>query len=400
MATFSLANAVNSMASSHNGMMPMYPGANPLHSRQYASNQYPNINTQAACAPTWTVPCSEEASPGGEHYGLDQAYVSNHNSMSNVYGGRYWWGQPGQKAFLNGSGVYLDQENAMTSSYATNDLPYVSTSGLRLAVTTEAVSPLNMKSLHSSLSLSSMSARPHPRQMADSLMSQQHLPIPHSTRASVSTSMVDQLQTRSLPSTQMMNVATTLKTNGEYTKAAVSGNTDLSDTDADMLTSELGPPPISKGYSSMWLIANGPNLTYVTDSTPTSPGHATMGSGSQLNFSTSTLLESMPAPASGATHSNFRKYTLPTSSSTETVSVLSNENSHANLYSYITDNASKRSLGDSSGESNLVSGQSYSPLGQPSPQRSETYESLGKDSFGARNASTHRTSLLTVDRSY
>jgi hypothetical protein len=196
--------------------------------------------------------------------------------------------------------------------------------------------------------------------------------------------------------------------NSEYLKAAMAWNTDSSGSDMqsnnalDGNTSELGSLSNSKDYTSAATVTDAV-IPYVTASGPNSPEPATTSSGSHLNFSTSTLLEAMPAPTSNTPYSNFRNYNLPTSSSTEAANippVLTSDSPHSNIYTYSVENGPKRdSFGEMAGESTLVSGKPYSPLDHPPPQNTAVYSALRRDEFN-RNAPTNPSSISSLNRSY
>ncbi|KAF2199907.1 hypothetical protein GQ43DRAFT_98466 [Delitschia confertaspora ATCC 74209] len=377
-------HAANSLGTVYNGMIPIYSAGNPLYSRPFNSNQFPNISTKPPYRTTWTIPCSEETSPVAENYGLDHNYLPSQNTVANVYNDSYRWNPHSPRPFLNATGTYLDQEAPMTSSCATTGLPYISTAGIRPPTTGEGASPLNMTSLETTLPIS-LSQRPHRRQMGDVAVPQRQLPFPQPTRGQVTTNAVDQMQTRALPPSHVMNGAPTMSANDVYATGVV-----------DQTSAELVTSSDPKDYATIANI-NDAMLAYPPNSaaaSPTSPRP-------QLNFSTSTLLNSMPAPATSATYSNFRNYTLPTSSSTETVSLMSRENSQTNLYSFSSDSTSKGgSMGDVGGESTLVSGQSYSPLGHPQPQNAAAFEALRRGSFDTRNGPTHQSSMSSLNRGF
>ncbi|KAF1955400.1 hypothetical protein CC80DRAFT_94326 [Byssothecium circinans] len=312
-----------SIANQH-AMMPVYNNGVPLYSR----TSYPQLDTK------WTVPyqTGEETSPV-ETYNLDQpnAYLPNPNTMlASVYGSYRW----------------TQSTHEPGSVYSSQSVPYIQTN-VRDTTTSEALSPLNMTSLQSSLPSGAHSRLMDP-------LPQRQLPIPQPSPAQTTRNIVDQIQDQRLRSTH----------------AATS---------------------VSAGESTVGYLP-----TIVND-----PG--TSSAGPPLNFGTTSLLTAVPA-AIPTTYSNFRNYNLPTSSSTEALSTMARQNSQANLYSFSPDNSSKRhSAGDASSNDNaLVSGHRYMPLSQTEsqPHHQDSLESLRRDSYNNRTVPVHRASTSNLNRSY
>jgi len=365
------------------------PGSLYPNARAYGPTQFPNINPRPPYAQTWPLAVAEETSPVAENFNMDQNLVSEQNAMPNLYTG---WNQATQRPPLNGGVDYLQHDATA--------LPYISTTGIRPAGANEAgVSPLSMTSLNSTLPISNP-AKAHPKEIADGL----RLPIPHPTRTSVSTNVADELQTRALPPTHMGNGLTTMSVNGDSSKTAMAWSSGAPgvETDTPIPETPMGVPETRKVYPGLMKnmgAVNGAVMSYTSAPAPPGPNPAP-NSRPPINFSTSTLLDGMPASTTtgAATYSNFRNYQLPTSSSTETVNLLSSESSQTSLYSYSTDSASKRSsLDDGAGHSTLVSGHSYSPLGNTTVPTTESYEPLRRDSF---TAARNRTSLSSGGASF
>ncbi|KAF2177678.1 hypothetical protein K469DRAFT_602568 [Zopfia rhizophila CBS 207.26] len=405
------ANAVGNLAtvSNPNAMMPIYDAtASSLYSRTFPSSHYPQANTKSLFPQTWTVPYSEEASPV-ENYGPDQSapYLSTQNDVANAYGQSYRWNQTDQKTLHNGHNAYLEHEAAITSSYTPSRLPYISTSNVRPTVTTEGLSPLNMTALQSTLPIA-LPERPLQRQIQipENTVPPRHLPILPPPPSQPIRNPVDEFQDRALRSSQVAS-GSSMNTNGAYAKAAMAWNVETAGSDAHGHTSvesasaEIATLPISsKDYASATNVTEGV-LGYIpaTASVTEEPAPSTVTP--LLNFSTSTLLETIPAPATSANYSNFRNYALPTSSSAETLSLLTRQSSSTNLYSFSTDSTSKRSsLGDASSKTTLVSGQQYTPLCQPETQHTASLEALRPQPFESQRVPTHHASMSNLNRSF
>jgi hypothetical protein len=183
-------------------------------------------------------------------------------------------------------------------------------------------------------------------------------------------------------------------------------NTDASSVDLiAQTTSSTSVPGVSDGVMGYVPVRNAVNEAVTESSSPPSQPQPQPQSQQQqqqqIDFNSSTLLETMPAPAVTSTYSNFRNYTLPSSSSPEQLSVLARQNSHNNLYSFNSDSASKRrSICDQSNEAVLVSGLRYTPLSQPEMQHAASFEGLRRDEFETRHAPLQRASISNLNRSY
>jgi hypothetical protein len=393
-----------------NGMMPIYnTGPSPFYARSVPTSQYPQLETKNAYPHSWTIPYSEETSPV-EAFNLDQsaAYTPNQNNLTNPYGDNYRWSQSNRKPLHHGHNAYLEQETSMPNSYSAHGLPYIQTN---LQVTgSEAQSPLNMASLHSTLPIS-LPKRPQPRQMQvpEASVSQRQLPMPQPSPAQSSRNVVDQLQDQRLRSVQVKDGSSLNNTN-TYSKPAMTWNTEPNvseiqeniTTDASSAelmtqsTSSASVSGIDDGLMGYIPVTTSDNEAITASSSPPSQQQQ-----HQINFNTSTLLETMPTSVTTSTYSNFRNYTLPTCSSSEQLSILARQNSHNNLYNFSSDNASKRySFGDHTNEAALVSGQRYTPLSQHHTQHAPGLEGLRRDGFETRHAPLHRASMSNLNRSY
>jgi hypothetical protein len=398
-----------------NEMMPIYnAGSSPFYTRSVPTNHYHQLDTKTVYPNTWTVPYSEDTSPT-EAYSLDHSttYMQNPNNLTNVYGDNYKWNQTNRKHLLHGHDTYLEQETSIPNTYLTHSLPYIQTN-LRAAGGSEVQSPLNMASLQATLPVP-LPQRPRSQhmQVPEAGVPQRQLPIPHPSSAQSSRNVVDQLQDQRLRSSQSMG-GSSLKAPGSYSKAAMTwnpepsvsenqGNITTDTSSADLMaqaTSSTSVSGVSEGVMGYVPVTNSVSEAVTESSSPPSQSQPQQQQ-QQINFNASTLLESMPAPAITSTYSNFRNYTLPSSSSSEQPSVLVHQNSHNSLYSFNSDSASKRhSTCDQSNEALLVSGQRYTPLSQPEMQHAAGFEDLRRDEFGTRHAPLQRASMSNLNHSY
>jgi hypothetical protein len=358
----------------------------------------PNIDTKSTVYPeNWIIPNSEETSPV-ETYGLDQStpYVSTQSTLSNVYGPSHQWNGSSLRNSPTGVHTYLGQEAA--SSYTTSNVPNIQPGINRTS--TEALSPLNMTSISSALP-SSLPERPHPRQsrVMDSNVPQRQLPVPQPSPAQSTRNTVDMLQDQRLRSAQITN-GNSMSLNSSSAKPPITWPTDTSMPGSDSQSIA------SSEASSTGHLPQASTATPVTDLTGLSvlASATTMGTKNSttlstqpaLNFSTSTLLDTISVPSS--TYSNFRNYALPTSSSTDPIHVLTQKSSESNLYRFSGDSMMKRrSLGDNSDGPSLISGHRYTPLGAPPPPSS----SMGRDSVENRQQEPlHRASMSNQKRTH
>ncbi|KAF2662495.1 hypothetical protein K491DRAFT_673017 [Lophiostoma macrostomum CBS 122681] len=371
-----------------NPSMSIYaPGGASLLSRPCSTPQFPSpLNTKAAMYPQrWTIPCPEETSPV-ETYNLDQsaAYVSNANTLASVYSQGYGYNH---KTLLQHN-PYLDHDSS--TSYTGHGLPLVNISAMRTALGTEPTSPLNMTSIQSMLP-AAIPERPRLRQVkVDGTVPQRRLPMPQPSPAQSTRNTVDLMQDQRLRSAQISgrNVASY-----QGASAKPSSSWSVEDNVSDM------PSASSSEASAADLLAHTTasipatsmtegTLGYVANS---SAGDVTTTSAPQLNFSTSLLLDAMPAPAATSPYSNFRK---------ESQSMLKKQASHTDLYSFSPDKISKKnSLGSPPSEAPLVSGRTYNPLVQPQPQVAGM-GSARRDATLSRPMTFHRPATSTFNHNF
>jgi hypothetical protein len=386
-----MAHSLTGLANSNNGMMPTYPAAtnNQMYARPMTNHTYPQLDTKSLYSSGWSVPYSEDTSPI-DTYGLEQtaAYLPNSTPMTTnggMYGPSCRWTHPSSKPLHQGSNAYYNQDG----SYSNHGLPYMQSDNLRNPVTSEALSPLNM----SSLSLT-LPARPHPRQynMTDGTAVQRQLPMPLPSPAQASRNVVDQLQNQRLRSGQAATASSAGASAGAmFAKSTLPWGTDVDGTAAANATTSSGAP------SQMPTTSEG-TLNYLTaTSLPGDASSAATASQLQLNFSSSSLLDGLSAPAPATTYSTFREHRPQGAASTH----LNRHSSQTSLYAYNSDNGQKRnSLGDSN-NCTLVNGQRYTPLPhQQQQQASSSVESLQRESFENRTVPLHRSSMGNLNSSF
>lgn len=359
----------------------------------------------AVCPQTWTSPSVEETSPV-EIYNLDRsaAFIPNPNIMTNGYGQNYRWYQGNhdpRAALQNEAGAYLSQDQ----SYTTNGLSYIHTPNFQATTPGEPLSPLNLTSIHSALPFS-LPERPRVREahVVETPRPQRRLPMPQPSPAPFTRNTVDLLQDQRLRSVQIAS-SSSMNMNGSFTTPTIACEIDASESDTQstppLETSSAEVVTKIKTSPSIKNIASGA-ISYMPTSTSSSEVTSTTSANSQLTFNTSSLLESMAAPEISAAYSNFRNYALPTSSSTDSVSLLARQTSQTNLYSFNTHNITRRgSANEPSSEGALVSGQEYKPLAQPTQTRHSTnVEALQPELFDKRHTSAHRHSLSNLDSDF
>ena len=372
------------------GVMPIYPAAtnNQMYARPMTSQTYPPLDTKSMYSSSWTVPYSEDTSPV-ETYGLENsaAYLPNPTPMTSnsMYGTSYRWTHPTSKRLQHGANTYYDQD----SSYTPHGLPYVQTSNIRTSAASEALSPLNM----SSLSLT-LPERPHPRQyaMTDSAAPQRQLPMPQPSPAQTSRNVVDQLQDQRLRSGQVN--ASSAGSGATFAKPLLPWS-----ADSDSQANATAAAATSSGISTQLTTATDGALNYLAAVSSMVGDTSAAGTPSQiqLNYSSSSLLEAMNAPAPATTYSTFREHRPQGTPSVR----LPRHSSQTSLYTFNADSTSKpSSLGEDS-SCTLVNGQCYTPLPhQPQQQVSSGAESLQRESFDNRNVPLHRSSMGDLNSSF
>jgi hypothetical protein len=395
MDNINMAHSLSGMASSHN-MMSVYPagGNNALYPRTMSAQQYPQLDTKSVYPSGWTVPFAEDTSPV-DTYSLDQpsAYLPSPAPMTtnHMYGHSCRWTHSNAKQ-LQPAAAFFDSD----SSYTTHGLPYTHANG-RLNTASDAISPLNTGI--SSLNLS-LPERPHPRQHhpLESGVPQRQLPMPQPSPAQNSRNIVDQLQHDRLRSTQAIG-ASTLDSRGSFAKPLLPWNADADHqinvtetTSGDNVAQVMAPTHLSNDSEGV--------MGYLPTTTPMTDDASATSTASQLqlNFSTAGLLDPINVSAPANTYSYLRESRSTGSPSSQ----MTRQSSQTNLYSYNTDNNSKRNSfgGESSNESTLVSGHRYTPLSHSQSQTSPSSHNMHRESCQSRNAQLHRASMSNLNGTY
>jgi hypothetical protein len=380
--SISLANSLTNLATAHS-MIPIYNHGTPLYSRT-GHNSYPQLDTKSVYPPSWTIPYPEETSPV-ETYSMDQpaAYMPTQGAMAaaDTYGSNHRANQGDSKTFPSGSATYLDHEHSSFVPFCNTGLSYQQSNGRGAAA--EAFSPLNMTALQLNL--------PGATSIRQAIASEQtgpqrQLPIPLPSPAQTSRNVVDQLQDQRLRSAQAigrtpsMNRAAFTNTKLDLSfksECDVQATTTTDASAADL--AQMAAPPL--------LTTSDAPLNFIPVTTSASEMSTSGSTPTSLNFSTSTLLKSMPAPALPTpSYSNFRDYNLPMSCSTESLSYLARHDSQTNLYSFSPEG--KRSSATTNDDA-LVNGQRYTPLGHKQPQHQASLEDIQREAAGTRGLRTH-----------
>jgi hypothetical protein len=365
-----------------NGTMPIYTAApqTPLHPRSVDVHQFSPLDTKPMYSSAWNAPYTLDTS-SVDTYGLESnaEYPTSGALMTsaNTYGSSYRWTHPATKPLQQGLSTCYEHG----LSYSMNSLPYVQSNSLRSTSTSEAHSPLNMTSLQLTLP-----ERPRPRQypMADAT-TQRQLPIPQPSPAQTSRNVVDQLQDQRLRSAQT-------STQAAFARPLLPWSLDNNSLVAI-------PQATSNEISTQPATTKDGNLNYlITTSSPVEKAKSASAAAFQLNFTTPALLEAIHAPAPAPTYSTFREGRNNDSSSTH----MARQNSQTNLYSFSTDNASKRhsQKNQVSKDCKLVSGHEYHPLAPYQDLTSSNPANMQRESFSNRNNPLHRSSMSNMNGSF
>jgi hypothetical protein len=362
-----------------NGMMPIcsISASEPTYARPGTSQSYPPLNTKSMYPSTWTtVPYPEEASPA-EPYGLEQptSYMSNDNPVTNssLYEPSCRWTYPTSRPFQQATNVYYDQD----PYFNIHGMPYTPNKS-RVTVTSEPHSPMNMSSLNLSLP-----SRPHPRQYCATDGVARQLPFPQQNPAQTSRNAVDNLQDQRLRSSQgsstsFMRPLQPWNSNSESlsnvtTTAPVDNSTIVVTTEESALS---------------FLATTAIESDTCVNGTVTSP---------ELNFSSS-LLETITAPAPNSKYSNFRE----SRAQGRQPGHITRHDSQTKLYSYNAENTSKCDslCEENSNDRKLVNGRQYVPLAHQQAQGSSIPKSLQRESFEDRNSTLQCASMGSLNTSF
>jgi hypothetical protein len=364
-----------------NSMMPLYSVANndSSYSRPAGSQSYPPLDTRSTYPSSWTIPCSEETSPV-ETYNLEQSgsYLSNSVPVTNpsLYAPPYRWISPTSRPFQQATNVYYEQ-NPYSGAHG---LPYTPSKNLA-AVSSEPISPnnsMNMSSLEMNLP-----TRPHPRQQyrASEGVARQ-LPFPRTDPAQTSRNAVDNLQDQRLRS-------------GRGNSASFLRPLQPWNPNNDALVNAISTASLNN-HITVSASADGALDYLATAAIESNTGTTGTSSSPELNFTSSSLLDAMTAPAPSTTYSNFRE----SLSNGKPSARLIRHDSQTNMYSYA--NSQKRNSvdEDTSNDCKLLNGRQYEPLAHQAPQESSVPESLHRESYDNRGGTLHRPSMSTLNTSF
>ena len=382
MDNLSVAHSLTGMANS-NDMIPLYsPNGSPFF-RPIPAQPYPMLDLKSAYHSAWPFPYPEDTS-SIDPYPLDHAttYLPNSEEIMNpqVCGPSFRCNQRTPKPLHQEVNAYVDPNPA----YSSRSLACIQTN-LQPAIP-EALSPLNMASLHLTLL-----ERPHRRYMDGTEIhsSQIHLPIPQPNPTRSSRNVVDQQQDKRLREAQSMG-APLASTGSSFPKPLLS----LSASGDDQVSISEGPS-LERQVSAHPLLPANPEgaMGYLSPTTSVAgsvktPNPATQ---TQFDFSTSTLLDTVPAPALASTYSNFRRSNHQPFASTQT----SRQFFRPSIYSSDTDTVSKHdsSRDEASSDGNVLDGLRFRPLKHAQSHSSAEIDNLRRKSFENADVTSHRISM-------
>jgi len=387
-----MAHSLTNMASG-NGMVPMYSGSgNVAYPRPLSAHHYPQDDTKLPYPSNWTVPYSEDASPV-DNYQLDQStmYLPDPAPMTNssMYESPCRWAHAAQKQLLHGSASFMDQE----STYSTHGLPYLQPS-FRSNASLDSRSPLsNMGSLHVNLP-----ERPIIRQShaPGSVAPQRMLPIPQPSPAQTSRVSFDLEHDQRLRSVQAIGTPAT-DDKHSFAKPLFTWSTE---GEGPINGSEEIPKDAPQSSVSAHVPSTteaGMNYIQTTTSASNDGLATTIAPHTQLNFSTSSLLDPMSATTPVSQYSNFRECRSSNSPSTK----MGRQASQKTFYSIASNHSPKCTsvTGRSSSNGTLASGLRYQPL-PPNPSHDSSGERSRKDGVSGQFDSAHHQSVNSMKGSF
>lgn len=378
MDNYHIAQSLTGMANPQ--YMPMYSSTarEALYPRPSMSQTYPQLDTK----PTWAMPYSEQSS-SIQTYGLDQApaYLPGTAPMSNaeIFPASHRWNYPAARPPQQTPNAFYD------SCYDPQGLPCLPPTDWSNFSVAEPPSPMSMSSLRATLP-----ERPHPRATSGAVP-QRQLPFPQPSSAPTSRNVLDNIHDQRLRSGQT-GVTSHIGSSVVYAKPPPqppwhpsNATQAVEATSTDDGTSANDPAPVEAALNFL-------AATALDGST----GTTTNASQLELNFTTSSLFEAMPAPARNAPYSNFRE------NRTDSQSSIKRHDSQTSLYSFRPSKSSNRSStsSDDTDERTLVNGRRYIPLTPLQPQPSTAAESLQREPFDNRNVPAHRSSMSKLSTSF
>jgi hypothetical protein len=250
--------------------------------------------------------------------------------------------------------------------------------------TSEAFSPLDMASLHSTLP-----ERPYTRTMhvSDCTVPRRQLPVPQPSPSQTTRNVVDQMQDQRLrsigappPKDGVVKPPIPYSSGNDAKNAAgikVEIETALERADTSM--------PIPTENSTKYIFV------------PTSLSEDSSRSAQAvINFGTSPLLDALSTARPHATYSNFRDHNLTVSSSHDHSASLARQVSQSNYYSFTTDNNPKRhSTSDVSAVSSIFHEQNYTPI-----ESTSIVDAHADNLYTSRATPMHRASTSDLHRGF
>ncbi|PVI08386.1 hypothetical protein DM02DRAFT_647753 [Periconia macrospinosa] len=333
--------------------MQMYEGG---AESMYPRTPYPQLDTKSTYPSVWPASCAENTSPVDAYSLEPSAYLAGQQAMA-TYPSNYRWSQS-SKASLGNS--YLEPDPVSGFNTQNLSVSYMSTN-VRNNAPPEAGSPLNMTSLQISLP---------ERHTSDAAVPQRQLPIPQPSPAQTTRNIVDQMQDRRLRSVQ--GAPNPLSSSTGFSRLPIL----CDDVPSTAATESSAAAPVSSSCPT------DPVISYVTAVSAEDIPATSVENQPQINFSTSTLLDGLPASAVPTTYSNFRNYNLPTSSPDDPHET--RPSPPTNVYGY-SPSCSRRRVGDSRNDEAL-----YSPRNTRQPRHQHSLENVQRDSLNNRSVPVER----------
>ncbi|KAF1358617.1 hypothetical protein EJ07DRAFT_156462 [Lizonia empirigonia] len=392
MDNLTMAQSLTSMATGQE-YLPLYSGGGtlpdlrPMQNQQYhqvdVKSRYPQlIDTKPAYNSEWTTPCGGDTSPD-ENYSFDQSSLyppaSTTAGAASLDNSSYRWANHTARSMQPVTSYYSDYGN----SYIASGLPYLQTD-MHPSAAAEPISPLSMSSLHITLP-----ERPRQRQLQPTevpLTPCRRLPAPQPHPSHGLHHALDQQQDQRLRSSH--TVATPSFTNvSPFTKPLLpwtTANENLLNAINETTTAAMPPPLTSLApLDTLETVSNFIPTTTSSDDTASSKARTP---SMELNFHTKPLLDpsTLNAPITSA-YSNFRGSRDSACSSTQ----LPRGNSSSSQYTYGSALRQPSFTSDCPSD-NLVSGNRYSPLSQPTD--TPTMVNITRESFERRASMSNLTS--------
>lgn len=349
----------------------------------YARSSYP-LDPKPVYPQGWAVSYPENTS-AMDGYTLEPSttYLTGQHAVSTAssYPTNYRWQHSSKQA---PGGTYLERNLTSTHNTQGLSLPYPTATNLRNTAPSELLSPLNMTSLQLSLPERSQTGR----QLVEPAAPDRTLPAPQPSPAQSTRNIVDQLQNQRLHSVVAPKMSSSI--NG-FAKPSLTyhAHSDI----------QVTPTTESTAVQSAISCPTDSTISYLSSGSADDIPSSSAETQPSLNFSTSHLLDPVPTPVVPTTYSNFRNYNPPTSSSGESMPIISRQHSPTNTYAFGVPDR-RHVSGDTSNDATLVSGHRYTPYDAAQPHHRSSTEGLRRESPIKRIVSAERAIVGTQKRSY